>query len=113
MEITEVIRRGILTEKAVRVQTPAKNQIRKKPDLENQTHKYVFEVALTATKIQVRQAVEAMFPDVMVLAVNTLRMPGKSRAVRTVKGVHYSTPRPWKKAYVTVRAKDIITPLLP
>jgi large subunit ribosomal protein L23 len=113
MEITEVIRRGIMTEKAVRVQTPAKSQVRKKPDIDDQTHKYVFEVALTATKVQIRQAVEAMFPDVTVLAVNTLRMPGKSRTVRTVKGVRYSTPRPWKKAYVTVRAKEIITPLLP
>jgi len=112
MEITEIIRRGIITEKTVDMQSPPANQQRKKP-IEEQTHKYVFEVMLEANKIEIRKAVEAMFENVTVLSVNTLRMPGKSRTMRTRKGAYKSTPRPWKKAIVTVRAQDVIDRLQP
>lgn len=112
MELTEVIRRGIVTEKSVDMQTPPENQQRKK-DADHQTHKYVFEVALHANKIQIRQAVEMMFPDVHVLAVNTMRMPGKARTVRTKRGARQTPARPWKKAIVTVRASETIPYLQP
>ncbi len=117
MEITEIIRRGIVTEKTVAMQEPTASQKRSvakgwktEADL---THKYVFEVALRATKIMVRQAVEQMYPDVTVLAVNTMRMPGKSRTVRTRKGARRTEAKPWKKAIVTVRATDTISDLQP
>ncbi len=117
MELTEVIRRGIVTEKTVAMQEPTASQkrsVEKGWKTEDQlTHKYVFEVALTANKIQIRQAVELMFPDVKVLGVNTMRMPGKARTMRTRRGYRRSEPKPWKKAIVTVRATDIIPQLQP
>jgi large subunit ribosomal protein L23 len=117
MELTEIIRRGIVTEKSVEMQEPTESQKRavaKGWKTEDQlTHKYVFEVALTANKIQIRQAVELLFPEVKVLAVNTMRMPGKTRTVRTRRGYRRSAAKPWKKAIVTVRATDIIPQLQP
>jgi large subunit ribosomal protein L23 len=109
MELTEIIRRGIITEKSVDMQTPPENQRRKKAE-DQQTHKYVFEVALEANKIQIKQAVEKLF-DVTVLAVNTMRMPGKTRTMRTRKGFRKTEARPWKKAIVTVSANETITTL--
>lgn len=87
MEITEVLRHGIVTEKTVRLQ---------------EQNKYTFQVAVRATKIDVRRAVEHLF-NVKVVAVNTIRMPGKPRMIRR-RG---SAPRPveareWKKAIVTL-----------
>ena len=117
MEITEVIRRGIITEKSVDLQTPRPGQQRRvalgKMDADRQTHAYVFEVAVAANKVMIRQAVEALFPDVIVKKVNTMRMPGKARAMRTRKGVHYSTPREWKKAIVIVTHNSLIADLQP
>ena len=97
MEITEVLRRGIVTEKSVRLQ-----------ELHNQ---YTFRVALGANKIDVRRAVETIF-NVKVEKVNIMRMPGKPRMIRR-KG---SAPRPveareWKKAIVTLREGQTIDAL--
>ncbi len=96
MEITEVLRRGITTEKSVTLQGQ---------------DKYTFEVALRANKIDVRRAVEAMF-NVKVVKVNMMRMPGKVRMIRR-KG---APPRPkeareWKKAIVTLREGQTIEAL--
>ena len=66
-------------------------------------HAYHFRVPIDANKIEVRQAVETIF-EVKVLAVNTLRVRGKSRRRGWVAGV-----RPdWKKAMVTLREGDTI-----
>lgn len=111
MEFTEIIRRGIVTEKSVDMQeatTPKQNRETPK----EATHRYVFEVALNANKIQIRQAIEALY-DVNVVAVNTMRMPGKSRTMRTRKGARRTEARPWKKAIVTLRANETITDLQP
>jgi large subunit ribosomal protein L23 len=96
VELTEVIRHGIVTEKTVKLQE--KNQ-------------YTFKVALGANKIQVRQAVETLF-KVKVVKVNIMRMPGKKRMLRR-RG---SAPRPippreWKKAIVTLREGQSIDAL--
>lgn len=112
MEITEVIRKGIVTEKSVAMQTPTDAQMAKKP-VDQHTHRYVFQVALKANKIMIRKAIEQLFPDVTVLAVNTARMPGKQRTIRTRRGMRKSEPHPWKKAYVTVRANETISSLQP
>ena len=88
MEITEVLRHGIVTEKSVKLQ---------------EQNQYTFKVALEANKIDIRRAVEELF-NVKVVSVNTMRMPGKTKMFRR-KGV---APRPqpgreWKKAIVTLR----------
>jgi ribosomal protein L23 len=59
--------------------------------------KYTFEVATTATKIEIKNAVEELF-GVKVKKVNTLRYDGKKKRV----GVHQGTTKAWKKAIVEI-----------
>jgi large subunit ribosomal protein L23 len=97
VEVTEILRHGIVTEKSVRQME--KNQ-------------YTFKVALTANKIDIRRAVEQLF-GVHVVAVNTMRMPGKARRIGGRRG---SAPRnvearEWKKAIVTIREGETIEAL--
>jgi len=96
VEITEILRRGIVTEKSVRLQ---------------ERNQYTFEVAVNANKIDVRRAVEQLF-KVKVVAVNVMRMPGKPRLIRR-RG---AAPRPveareWKKAIVTLAEGESIDAL--
>ena len=59
--------------------------------------KVVFKVALTATKPQIKAAVEQLF-NVKVTGVNTLLRKGKTKAFRGVRGVQQDV----KKAIVTL-----------
>jgi large subunit ribosomal protein L23 len=89
MNPEHIIKRPIvLTEKAAR---------------SKENNKVVFEVALDANKIEIRQAVEALF-SVKVVDVSTLVQRGKVKKVgrRTFKKPN------WKKAVVTLRAGDDI-----
>ena len=62
--------------------------------------KYVFEVAPTAGKIEIKNAVEKIF-GVKVAKVNTLNMQGKLKRM----GARPAGRRPsWKKAMVTLTA---------
>ena len=83
MSPAEVIRRPIaLTEKAARLK---------------ETNKVVFEVAMDANKIQIKNAVESLF-SVKVADVNTLVQRGKPRRLG-----RQMLKRPnWKKAIVTL-----------
>ena len=102
MEITEVIRHGIITEKSVDLQQTSRDTGRRRgPKTGEIVPRYTFRVALEANKIQIKQAVEAMFP-VKVVKVNTMRVPCKSKTLRTRKGIYRSEARPWKKAIVTL-----------
>jgi len=96
VEITEILRRGITTERSVKLQ---------------EMNQYTFEVALRATKIDIRRAVETIF-NVKVVSVNTMRMPGKKKMIRR-RG---AAPRPveareWKKAIVTLKEGQTIDAL--
>jgi large subunit ribosomal protein L23 len=67
-------------------------------------NKYTFEVAGSANKIEIRNAVEQQF-QVRVKSVNTLWVKGKKRRLgRLPQG---TTPS-WKKAVVTLVAGDSI-----
>ncbi len=57
----------------------------------------VFEVAVDATKIEIRKAVEKIF-KVKVLKVRTVNYDGKEKRVGRVVG----RKNDWKKAYVTL-----------
>lgn len=108
MEITEVLRHGIVTEKAVQLQDPETYGRKKNKSKRGQ---YTFAVALEANKIDVRRAVETIF-KVKVVSVNIMRVPGKKRMLRRRGAV----PRPiegheWKKAIVTLREGDSIDAL--
>ena len=65
--------------------------------LQFEQNKYTFEVALNATKVDVRNAVEKMF-DVDVKDVRTMNCMGKDRRV----GRHLGRRPHWKKAIVTL-----------
>lgn len=67
--------------------------------------KFAFEVARSASKGQVKQAVEEAF-KVTVLKVNTLIVPGKSR--RTGKKRLTNSTKSWKKAIVQLKDSDKI-----
>jgi len=59
--------------------------------------KYTFEVAISASKVEIKNAVEELF-NVKVLKVNTMRYDGKSKRV----GVHQGKTKAWKKAIVAI-----------
>lgn len=88
MQLFEVVRRPLVTEKNTAMQAEGK---------------YTFEVAKGANKVQVKQAVEKGF-KVTVTAVNIITVRGRERRVgrRIVAG------SPWKKAVVTLKAGDKI-----
>ena len=65
--------------------------------------RYVFEVAPTAGKIEIKKAVEEIF-GVKVVRVNTLTVKPKTKRVRYVAG----KTRSWKKAIVTLAEGDTI-----
>ena len=56
---------------------------------------YVFEVAKSANKIEIRQAIEEVF-GVKVAKINTMNVPGKEKRM----GVHSGFRPDWKKAVV-------------
>lgn len=62
------------------------------------SRKYTFLVAPEATKSQIKEAVEKMFPGTKVSSVNTMNRPGKDRRRGMVIGKTAKT----KKAIVTL-----------
>jgi large subunit ribosomal protein L23 len=111
MEITEVLRQGVITEKSVDLQHTSRDTGRNRgPKTGEVVPRYTFKVALEANKMQIKQAVETMF-NVKVVQVNTMRMPGKAKTLRTRKGIHHVEARPWKKAIVTLAEGQVINDL--
>jgi len=66
-------------------------------------NRYTFEVAKSANKTQIAQAVSDVF-KVTVTNVNTMNVTGKPRRLRMAKG----KTRDWKKAVVTLKTGDSI-----
>jgi large subunit ribosomal protein L23 len=84
MKLTEVIRRPLITEKT--------NILRE----DGRT--LVFQVAVEATKIEIKNAVEKLF-ETKVATVRTLIVHGKTK-----RQGRFAGQRPdWKKAYVRLR----------
>lgn len=67
--------------------------------------KYTFRVHKRANKIEIKRAIEAIFPEVQVVGVNTINVRGKPRRFRYNK--RGKTPD-WKKAVITLRPGDTI-----
>jgi len=84
MEILEVLRRPVITEKSTALQEQGK---------------YTFEVSREANKQQIKQAVELAF-KVEVERVNVMTMPAKWRGPGRRRGL----TSPWKKAVVTLKS---------
>jgi large subunit ribosomal protein L23 len=89
MDIYQIIKRPLLTEKSGFVREHG--------------NFYTFEVEKTATKEQIRQAVEALF-KVHVIKVNTCTMPGKAKRF----GKNMSEARRMKKAIVKLKKDEKI-----
>jgi len=89
MNLHDIIRRPLITEKAAVLQM---------------SDTYVFEVARSANKVQVKGAVEKAF-GVKVIDVNVLTVPGKVRR----RGRREIPTSSWKKAIVKLKAGDKIT----
>ncbi len=88
MQLYEVLRRPLVTEKGTSLQTQ---------------NKYAFEVSNEANKLQVKQAVEKAF-KVSVTGVNIITVRGKEKRV----GRKQIAKSPWKKALVTLKSGDKI-----
>lgn len=85
----EVIIKPIISEHSIKLS-----------DLQNT---YTFRVKKDANKVEIKNAVEALF-DVKVKKVNVLNLKGKKRRVRVRVGMTSS----WKKAYVSLQSGDRI-----
>lgn len=66
-------------------------------------NKYTFEVAKDSNKVEIAQAIEAIF-DVTVTKVNTINVKSKPKRQRG----HLGRTRTWKKAMVTLKPGDTI-----
>ncbi|MCC6442396.1 MAG: 50S ribosomal protein L23 [Armatimonadetes bacterium] len=79
-----IIERPVVTEKSM--------------DL-SQKGKYVFRVSRDANKIEIREAIQTIYPNVQVTKVNTMTVHGKRKRMgRSKEGM---TPS-WKKAIITL-----------
>ena len=87
-ELYDVIRAPLVTEKSTMV---------------SESNQVVFEVSMTATKPDIKEAVERLF-NVKVRAVNTLIRKGKMKRFRGVKGRQSD----FKKAIVTLEEGQTI-----
>ncbi len=90
LHVYDVIRRPVITEKS--------------NGMMDELNQYVFEVAETANKRQIKDAVELIF-EVKVQRVNTMIMPAKRG--RRGRRWYYRTQQ-WKKAIVTLQQGDKI-----
>ncbi|MBO7741901.1 MAG: 50S ribosomal protein L23 [Victivallales bacterium] len=72
--------------------------------LQDKYNKYLFKVNPASNKLQIKAAVEAIFPGVKVAGVNVMNMLGKTKRMRSAK----AGKRPdWKKAIVTLSEGSI------
>ena len=92
LEPRTIIRRALVSEKGSRIRVQGK--------VGNQ---YLFEVHPDANKIQISQAVKAMF-GVEVAKVRTMRYAGKIKRMGRFEGRRSS----WKKAVVTLKPDQTI-----
>src|SRR5262245_33334423 len=99
---SEIILRPLLTEKGTRLKEFGGN-LPEDTTPETVRPKVLFEVASDANKIEIRNAVEALF-SVKVVDVHTAIVRGKEKRVGRYAGMRSN----WKKATVTLRAGDKI-----
>jgi large subunit ribosomal protein L23 len=68
---------------------------------------YAFEVKKTASKPEIRKAIESKYPGVKVKRVNTMIMPSKPKGRYTRGGFVEGRSKVWKKAIVTLKEGEI------
>jgi large subunit ribosomal protein L23 len=87
--VYDVIRNPLITEKGAIMQADQ--------------NKYIFQVAKTANKIEIKKAIESIY-DVKVTKVNIMNVRGKLKRVR----YQYGRTAAWKKAIVTLKQGNTI-----
>ena len=88
-----VLKQPLITEKLTRLQ--------------EEHQQYAFEVDRSATKPQIRRAIEEKYPDVKVARVNTMIMPSKPKGRYTKSGFVEGRSKVWKKAIITLKEGEI------
>src|SRR5436305_14983663 len=86
MNSQQIIRRPLVTEKSTMMREKNNNVI-------------AFEVDAKANKIQVKNAIEELFPDVKVEEVRLFNVRGKMKRM----GRNIGKRRDWRKAYVRLK----------
>lgn len=69
--------------------------------------KYAFKVLKSATKPEIKRAVEEKYPDVKVSRINTMIVPSKPKGRHTRSGFIEGRNSVWKKAIVTLKEGEI------
>ncbi|MDF1694713.1 MAG: 50S ribosomal protein L23 [Saprospiraceae bacterium] len=83
--------------------------ISEKSELLSANHgQYSFVVNRAANKIEIRKAIQELYPDVNVESVNTINMPAKAKSRNTRSGVLKGRVSGFKKAIVTLAEGDEI-----
>lgn len=86
-DVYQIIKRPLISEKSL--------------ILKEHRNKYTFQVDVKANKMEIEQALEAIFPEIKgkILSVNTMNMGGKKKRLRLKEGKKPD----WKKAMVTLQ----------
>ncbi|MEX0648568.1 MAG: 50S ribosomal protein L23 [Balneolaceae bacterium] len=75
--------------------------------LQEEHQQYAFEVHRSATKPEIKKAVEQRYPEVKVARVNTIIVPSKPKGRFTKGGFISGRSRVWKKAIITLKEGEI------
>jgi len=75
--------------------------------IQEQDQKYAFKVLKSATKPQIKRAIEEKYPEVKVSRVNTMIVPSKPKGRHTRSGFVEGRSAVWKKAIVTLKEGEI------
>ena len=91
---SNLIKQVLLTEKGTR--------------LSEEQNKYLFRVDINANKLEIKKAIEELFPQLKhpILAVNTMRRKGKKKRERTA---NFGKTAAWKRAVITLHEEDSIS----
>ncbi len=71
--------------------------------IQEKENKYSFKVARSATKPEIKKAVEELYPDVNVVKVNTMTNPGKPKSRHTRRGNISGRSPATKKAVISLK----------
>jgi large subunit ribosomal protein L23 len=88
-----VLIRPLITEKLTRLQ--------------DEHQQYAFKVKKSATKPEIRKAIEDKYPEVKVKRVNTIVVPSKPKGRYTKGGFISGRSSVWKKAIITLKEGEI------
>jgi len=75
--------------------------------IQEEEQKYAFKVLKSATKPEIKRAIEQKYPDVKVSRVNTMIVPSKPKGRHTRSGFVEGRSAVWKKAIITLKEGEI------